>query len=63
MWEHPDPGDIVWCRFPQQPRDVSGPKPRPALVISVTEHADGIAVGDQRTVVLPPDRISLLKNE
>ena len=25
--------------------------------------ADGIAVGDERTVVLPPERISLLKNE
>ena len=44
MWEPPDPGDIVWCRFPQRPRDVPGPKPRPALVIAVTEHDDGIAV-------------------
>jgi hypothetical protein len=44
MWEPPDPGDIVWCRFPQRPRDVPGPKPRPALVVSVTEHEDGIAV-------------------
>ena len=44
MWESPDPGDIVWCRFPQRPRDVPGPKPRPALVVSVTEHEDGIAV-------------------
>jgi ABC-type Fe3+/spermidine/putrescine transport system ATPase subunit len=25
--------------------------------------ADGLAVGDQRTVILPPERISLLKNE
>ena len=45
MWEQPDPGEIVWCRFPQRPRDVPGPKPRPALVISITEHADGITVG------------------
>lgn len=44
MWEPPDPGDIVWCRFPQRPRDKPGPKPRPALVISVTEHSDGVAV-------------------
>jgi len=44
MWEIPDPGDIVWCRFPQRPRDVPGPKPRPALVVAVTEHEDGIAV-------------------
>ncbi len=44
MWEPPDPGDIVWCRFPQRPRDKPGPKPRPALVLSVTEHGDGVAV-------------------
>lgn len=44
MWEQPDLGDIVWCRFPQRPRDVPGPKPRPALVISITEHEDGITV-------------------
>ena len=45
MWEQPDLGDIVWCRFPQRPRDVPGPKPRPALVISIMEHEDGITVG------------------
>ena len=45
MWEQPELGDIVWCRFPQRPRDVPGPKPGPALVISITEHADGITVG------------------
>ena len=44
MWAPPDPGDIVWCRFPQRPRDKPGPKPRPALVLSVTEHGDGVAV-------------------
>lgn len=44
MWEAPDPGDIVWCRFPQRARDVPGPKPRPALVLAVTEHEDGIVV-------------------
>jgi len=44
MWETPDPGDIVWCRFPQRPRDVPGPKPRPALVVAVTEYADGVVV-------------------
>lgn len=44
MRETPDPGDIVWCRLPQRPRDVPGPKPRPALVVSVTEHEDGVAV-------------------
>jgi len=44
MWPAPDPGDIVWCRFPERPRDRPGPKPRPALVLIVTEHEDGIAV-------------------
>lgn len=44
MWEPPDPGDIVWCRFPQRPRDLPGPKPRPALVVAVTEHEDGTTV-------------------
>lgn len=44
MWELPSPGDIVWCRFPQRPRDVPGPKPRSALVISVTEYEDGHSV-------------------
>lgn len=44
MWAPPDPGDIVWCRFPPRPRDVPGPKPRPALVLAVTEHEDGTAV-------------------
>lgn len=44
MWAPPEPGDIVWCRFPQRPRDIPGPKPRPALVLSVTEHEDGVSV-------------------
>jgi hypothetical protein len=44
MWEQPQPGDIVWCRFPQRPRDLPGPKPRPALVVAITEHEDGTSV-------------------
>jgi len=44
MWESPEPGDIVWCHFPQRPRDVPGPKPRPALVVAVTDYADGTTV-------------------
>ena len=31
----PQPGDIVWCRFPQLNAPGPGPKPRPALVIAV----------------------------
>ena len=37
--------ELVWCRFPQRPRDVPGPKPRPALVISITEHEDQFEKG------------------
>lgn len=29
----PEPGDIVWCRFPHRGYTAPGPKPRPALVI------------------------------
>ena len=44
MWPPPEPGDIVWCRFPERARDRPGPKPRPALVVEVIEHTDGFAV-------------------
>ena len=44
MWAPPEPGDIVWCRFPERPRDKPGPKPRPALVLNVTTREDGIEV-------------------
>ena len=44
MWQVPEAGDIVWCRFPQRPRDKPGPKSRPALVVSVAEYDDGISV-------------------
>ena len=44
MWTPPEPGDIVWCRFPTRARDLPGPKPRPALVLQVTRHEDGVAV-------------------
>jgi hypothetical protein len=33
----PQPGDIVWCRFPQNHMPGPGPKPRPALVLAVGE--------------------------
>lgn len=36
----PRAGDIVWCRFPQRGLPGPGPKPRPALVLRVGEHAD-----------------------
>lgn len=44
-WPPPEPGDIVWCRFPERPRDKPGPKPRPGLVVGVTEREDGLVVG------------------
>ena len=40
----PEPGDIVWCRFPERPRDVPGPKPRPVLVMVVDHLEDGLAI-------------------
>lgn len=33
----PEPGDIVWCRFPHLEEIRPGPKPRPALVLSVDD--------------------------
>jgi hypothetical protein len=57
----PDPGDIVWCRFPEMESIRPGPKPRPGLVVSVddsmspvrvrvaygtTQHLDRLGKGD-----------------
>ncbi len=43
-WSLPAPGDVVWCRFPELPKRNPGPKPRPALVLVVTERKDGASV-------------------
>ncbi len=43
-WSPPEPGDILWCRFPERPRGTSGPKPRPALVLEVVERSNGVEV-------------------
>jgi hypothetical protein len=40
-WKLPAPGDIVWCLFPEIPDIEPGPKPRPALVMSVERREDG----------------------
>lgn len=40
-WKLPAPGDIVWCLFPEIPDSEPGPKPRPALVMSVERRDDG----------------------
>lgn len=44
-WKLPAPGDIVWCSFPEVPDTEPGPKPRPALVMSVETFDDGDLVG------------------
>jgi hypothetical protein len=36
----PEPGDIVWCLFPERGIPKPGPKPRPAIVLRTGE-ADG----------------------
>jgi hypothetical protein len=43
-WPSPTVGDIVWCHFPELPALEPGPKPRPALVLSVETREGGIAV-------------------
>jgi hypothetical protein len=43
-WPLSAPGDIVWCRFPELPRQAPGPKPRPALVLEVIEREDGVEI-------------------
>lgn len=50
----PQPGDIVWCRFPEGHLSGPDPKARPALVLQVGE-ADGrpvvaVAYGTSRKV-------------
>lgn len=39
----PVPGDIVYCRFPEEEVGTPGPKPRPALVTAIVELDDGTA--------------------
>ena len=44
LWTLPAAGDVVWCRFPELPRQSPGPKPRPALVLAVIERDDGVEI-------------------
>ncbi|MGQ0655347.1 MAG: type II toxin-antitoxin system PemK/MazF family toxin [Betaproteobacteria bacterium] len=49
----PAPGDIVWCRFPEDERlGKPGPKPRPALVVGIDAHegAVNVAYGTSQNV-------------
>ena len=34
-WPEPEAGQILWCHFPETPQLKPGPKPRPALVLTV----------------------------
>jgi len=43
-WKAPSPGDLVWCHFPDSPAVTPGPKPRPALVVAIVTHEDGVVV-------------------
>ena len=51
-WMLPAPGDIVWCLFPEVPNSEPGPKPRPAIVLSIECREDG----DQVSVVYGTSR-------
>lgn len=50
----PEPGDIVWCYFPQLPGK-PGPKPRPALVLKVSdeEHEVMVVYGTSQKIDRP----------
>jgi len=43
-WKPPSVGDIVWCLFPEVPDLEPGPKPRPAMVLSVELREGGASV-------------------
>lgn len=44
MWPLPEVGTIVWCRFPEWPHSFPGPKPRPAMVMDVSEKSNVVKV-------------------
>ncbi len=43
-WFLPEPGDILWCWFPEDIVGAPGPKPRPALAITVSQMENGAGV-------------------
>ena len=53
-WPLPAPGDLVWCLFPHLPELEPGPKPRPAIVLSVERKQEGavlqVAYGTSQAV-------------
>ncbi len=65
-WQPPSPGDLVWCWFPEWPATSPGPKPRPALVVEVVTHGEGVFVHlvygtSQRVDRLKAGEFSILK--
>ena len=62
----PRPGDIVWCKFPQDKKLVPGPKARPALVMRVGDMdgdpAVAVAYGtSQRIDTLHPGEFAITR--
>lgn len=39
-WSMPAPGDIVWCHYPEGVDAEPGPKPRPVIVVKVSQDKD-----------------------
>lgn len=68
MWTRPEPGDILWCRFPLRTGGAPGPKPRPALALAVEEFEDEMLVTaaygtSQKLDHLRPGEFALRKAE
>ena len=62
----PRPGDIVWCKFPQDKKLIPGPKARPALVMRIGDidgnPAVAIAYGtSQRVDKLHPGEFAITR--
>ena len=43
-FQPPEPGDFVWCRFPEDRQLKPAPKPRPVLVLAVGHHETDFAL-------------------
>lgn len=53
-WSAPNPGELLWCRFPELESIAPSPKSRPALVLSVDDEREPLrlrlAYGTSRRV-------------
>lgn len=68
MWPAPEPGDVVWCRFPEKQLHQHGPKTRPALVITVAQKEGGCFViaaygTSQKLDRIYPGEFAIIKNQ